>query len=268
VSWADYFQDAPQGGVFRQFSATAIDPHFFPLPLFLAQAAGRPGVGTLPTVSFVDPNFGLFGIKGENDEHPPTDIQRGQAFVSQVISAVRNGPYWDDSVILIAYDEHGGAYDHVARRARPRPTTSRPASAPTCRTRPRASRPAPAPSAPSRWAAARRASRTRSSCVRDGRRPDRAVPAPLCEVRSARHPRPVPRHLAVRQAPLRLARGRRHTSILAFIESAFLPGHPFLTERDRNAYDLRDLFDFSGAPSRTTAVGHAAPPAVDCTPVP
>src|SRR4029077_11046539 len=49
----------------------------------------------------------------ENDEHPPTDIQRGQAFVSQVINAVRSGPHWKDSIILLTYDEHGGYYDHV-----------------------------------------------------------------------------------------------------------------------------------------------------------
>jgi len=65
-------------------------------------------------VAFVDPNFGLFGTQHENDEHPPTDIQRGQAFVSQVVNAVRNGPFWQDSVIFITYDEHGGYYDHVA----------------------------------------------------------------------------------------------------------------------------------------------------------
>src|SRR5262249_31493756 len=112
-SWADYFQEVPQGGGFRPFCPTKVDPHCFPLPLFLAQAGGAPGVGELPTVSFVDPNFGFFSATSENDEHPPTDIQRGQAFVSQVINAVRNGPHWSDSVIFIVYDEHGGFYDHV-----------------------------------------------------------------------------------------------------------------------------------------------------------
>src|SRR5436853_250034 len=114
ISWADYFQDAPQGGSFRLFGSTGVDPHFLPLQVFLAQAAGAPGVGPLPQVTFVDPNFGLSGRQLENDEHPPTDIQRGQAFVSQVVNAVRNGPLWQDSVIFITYDEHGGYYDHVA----------------------------------------------------------------------------------------------------------------------------------------------------------
>jgi len=33
---------------------------------------------------------------------------------------LRNGPFWQDSVIFITYDEHGGYYDHVARRKRVR----------------------------------------------------------------------------------------------------------------------------------------------------
>lgn len=57
VTWADYFQDAPQGASFRLFTPSGRDPHFLPLATFLALAAA----GTLPSVSFVDPNFGLTG---------------------------------------------------------------------------------------------------------------------------------------------------------------------------------------------------------------
>jgi phosphoesterase family protein len=47
-------------------------------------------VPPLPQVSFIDPDFGVLGgLAVENDEHPPTDIQRGQAFVSQVINAAQ-----------------------------------------------------------------------------------------------------------------------------------------------------------------------------------
>jgi len=74
ISWADYFQDAPQGASFRLFGRTGVDPHFLPLFVFLAQAGGAQGVDPLPQVAFVDPNFGLFGTQNENDEHPPTDI--------------------------------------------------------------------------------------------------------------------------------------------------------------------------------------------------
>ncbi len=113
VTWANYFQDVPAGGSFRLFTLSAHDPHFLPYALLLAQVTGVPGVPALPQVSFVDPNFGFFSRSAENDEHPPADIQRGQAFLSQLVNAVRNGPYWKDSIIFITYDEHGGFYDHV-----------------------------------------------------------------------------------------------------------------------------------------------------------
>jgi hypothetical protein len=56
ISWADYFQDAPQGASFRLFGRTGVDPHFLPLFVFLAQAGGAQGVDPLPQVAFVDPN--------------------------------------------------------------------------------------------------------------------------------------------------------------------------------------------------------------------
>lgn len=125
VTWADNFQHAPQGGTFLPFSATAIDPHFLPLPVFPAQA-GVPGVCALPQVAFVDPNFGLFGRQRENDEHPPTDIQRGQSFVSGIVNLVRNSACWKDSIVFITYDEHGGYYDHAKSPRAPQGIASTP----------------------------------------------------------------------------------------------------------------------------------------------
>jgi phospholipase C len=42
----------------------------------------------------------------------------------EAINAIRNSPSWQDSVIFITYDEHGGSYDHVRS-----PTLAREASA-------------------------------------------------------------------------------------------------------------------------------------------
>jgi phospholipase C len=111
VSWINYFSDVPLSGIFRPSNFPFITPKTQTIATFKAQAAA----GTLPSVSFVDPNLGfVFGPATENDEHPPTDIRKGQKFVSDVIAAVRNGPNWKDSIIFITYDEHGGFFDHVA----------------------------------------------------------------------------------------------------------------------------------------------------------
>ena len=38
----------------------------------------------------------------------------GEQHVLDLINAVRNGPDWPTSAIIITYDEHGGFWDHVA----------------------------------------------------------------------------------------------------------------------------------------------------------
>jgi phospholipase C len=64
--------------------------------------------GTLPAVSFVKP-------LGPDNEHPGyADLITGQQHAVDLINAVRNGPNWNDTAIVITYDEHGGFWDHVA----------------------------------------------------------------------------------------------------------------------------------------------------------
>jgi phospholipase C len=64
--------------------------------------------GTLPAVSFVKP-------LGVNNEHPGyTDLITGENHLLDLIKAVKNGPNWKDTAIVITYDENGGFWDHVA----------------------------------------------------------------------------------------------------------------------------------------------------------
>jgi phospholipase C len=80
--------------------------------------------GTLPAVSWIDPNFFDLGRSSKlaaflddgmpaNDDHPPHDVMLGQAFIHLVYQALRHSPNWDRSLLMITYDEHGGFYDHV-----------------------------------------------------------------------------------------------------------------------------------------------------------
>jgi phospholipase C len=76
---------------------------------FLADLQG----GTLPNVAFIKP-------LGVNNEHPGyADLATGQNHVQALVQAVKQSPYWKDSVIIITYDENGGRWDHVS----PPPTT-------------------------------------------------------------------------------------------------------------------------------------------------
>jgi phospholipase C len=62
--------------------------------------------GQLAAVSWLIPN-------DTESEHPPSLITRGQAYVTGVINAVMQSPYWDSTVIFLTWDDWGGFYDHV-----------------------------------------------------------------------------------------------------------------------------------------------------------
>jgi phospholipase C len=55
----------------------------------------------------------LFGWNIPNDEHPPHNIAYGEQLIAAVYNAVRSGPAWKHTLLVITYDEHGGCYDHV-----------------------------------------------------------------------------------------------------------------------------------------------------------
>jgi phospholipase C len=70
---------------------------------FSAARAGR-----LPAVSFVKP-------LGPDNEHPGyADLLSGEQHVLDLIDAVRSGPDWRDTAIVVTYDENGGFWDHAA----------------------------------------------------------------------------------------------------------------------------------------------------------
>ena len=280
VTWANYFQDVPSGASFRLFTLTAHDPHFLPYALFLAQVRGVPGVPALPEVSFVDPNFGLFARAAQNDEHPPADIQRGQAFVSQLVNAVRNGPYWKDSIIFIAHDEHGGFYDHVKPPRAPQGGTRTPDDI------------APGQCADASFPPASAQPGAGAQCSTNQVDPagnSVATAAALCPAFAANPTGPFPEECAsfdqlgfrvpfIAVSPFAKPHYvshavSDHTSVLALIEKRFMvpfngdgDDHPHLTRRDQFADTLEDMFDFENSPSLNTTIGSALPPANDCGP--
>ena len=270
VSWVDYYQDVPQGASYRVLGSTVLNAHFLPLSVFLAQAAGA---GPLPSVSFVDANFGSLSKASRNDEEPPSDFQRGQAFVSRVINAVRNGPHWAESVIFFLYDEHGGFYDHVPPPPALPPDPIEPGQCADLSNPPASLQPGGGAQCHSNLkgnASDTSVAQAIALCPALAANPTGAYPDSC-----ARFDQYGPRVPFVAVSPFSKSQYvshavADHTSILAFIETVFLPlvdgQRQHLTERDRNADNLLDLFDFDGAPSLGTTVGVAAPPVHDCTP--
>lgn len=77
--------------------------------------------GKLPNYVVVEQRyFDLLSVPA-NDDHPSHDVSEGQKFVKEVYEALRASPQWNEILLVITYDEHGGFYDHV-----PTPTTGVP----------------------------------------------------------------------------------------------------------------------------------------------
>ena len=65
--------------------------------------------GKLPAYAFLEPSWSSTG----NSQHPNYDVARGEQLILDVYRAVRGGPAWNSTLLIITYDEHGGCYDHV-----------------------------------------------------------------------------------------------------------------------------------------------------------
>jgi phospholipase C len=104
-----FFNDVPISALWGASRLAASGP--------IAEYYERAASGTLPHVSYVDPNFG--GSSGEEpglsgDEHPHGDVRTGQAFMADVVHAFMESPQWERGALFIVYDEWGGFFDHVA----------------------------------------------------------------------------------------------------------------------------------------------------------
>ncbi len=69
---------------------------------FLAAARA----GSMPAVSWIVPD------QAESD-HPPANLDNGQAYVTNLINTVMRGPDWSSTAIVLLWDDWGGFYDHV-----------------------------------------------------------------------------------------------------------------------------------------------------------
>ncbi|ORY98827.1 phosphoesterase family-domain-containing protein [Syncephalastrum racemosum] len=73
--------------------------------------------GSLKPYTYIEP--AMFGVDQRliNDQHPHAseyyDLRRGELFYKQVYEAVRASPQWNEILMLLVWDEHGGFYDHI-----------------------------------------------------------------------------------------------------------------------------------------------------------
>jgi phospholipase C len=132
ISWRNYFTDVPMTAVIPSILEKYLWSHVKLLDDFFSDC----NAGTLPAVSFVDPDIGLLSDLGSvvdqlpllptflnllgvnlrqmgSSQEDPQDMNFGEKWAHRVISAVLRSPAWSRTLLIYTYDEHGGYYDHV-----------------------------------------------------------------------------------------------------------------------------------------------------------
>jgi len=64
---------------------------------------------SLANYVFLEPQWGSSG----NSQHPNYDVSKGEQFLHDIYYSLIGTPVWNQTLLIITYDEHGGCYDHV-----------------------------------------------------------------------------------------------------------------------------------------------------------
>jgi phospholipase C len=97
-----FWNPAPLYIYIKQQGAAYLAEHNPPLSQFLSDVKA----GHLARVNWLVPS-------DVYSEHPVSGITMGMEYVTSVINAVMQSPYWENTAIFLAWDDWGGFYDHV-----------------------------------------------------------------------------------------------------------------------------------------------------------
>ncbi len=109
VSWFIYFGDVAQSWAIKSLALSGNSGPWgtvFSGIWYFADAAQR---GALPAYTFIEPRY----LIAPNDQHPDHDIHHGENFIADIYEALRSSPAWNETLLIVVYDEHGGIHDHV-----------------------------------------------------------------------------------------------------------------------------------------------------------
>jgi phospholipase C len=108
LSWNIYYGDMPQSIVlqhhwrmlnrFKRFEKFYVDIE----------------KGELAAYTFIEPRYFNLHEWKANDQHPPHDMRLGEYLIAEVYDTLRSSPYWEKSLLVVTYDEHGGFFDRVS----------------------------------------------------------------------------------------------------------------------------------------------------------
>jgi phospholipase C len=104
-----YFYDFPCSLVLVEQRQRTQLANYHSIDRFFEDAKGDES--NFPEFAFIEPKY--FGAD-QNDNHPPHNVMKSEKLVADVYNAIRsNAALWNSTLLVVAFDEHGGFYDHV-----------------------------------------------------------------------------------------------------------------------------------------------------------
>lgn len=108
-TWAVYYSDQNEVAQYSRINTQRQNFKLYESAFAADAAAGR-----LASYNFIIPRFAGSATDGPvTSMHPPQDVRPGDQLVAEVYAAVRNGPQWPQSLLVVTFDEHGGYFDHA-----------------------------------------------------------------------------------------------------------------------------------------------------------
>jgi phospholipase C len=111
--WRIYHDGLPQTAGIKSLRLQYINPftkNFRHMKYF----ADDVKASTLPEYTFIEPNYDTgHNYQNGNSMHPLNDVRKGEWLVKQIYESLRNSAYWDKTMLVIIFDEHGGFYDQM-----------------------------------------------------------------------------------------------------------------------------------------------------------
>jgi phospholipase C len=107
-SWKIYYYDFPSSLLLNRQRFPQNLQRYARIDDFFKEVRNEP---QFPAFAFIEPKY--FGAD-QNDDHPPHNVFKAEKLIADVYNAIRSNPdLWESTLLVVAYDEHGGFYDHV-----------------------------------------------------------------------------------------------------------------------------------------------------------
>ncbi len=118
ISWRVYHEGIPFFALMPRILGRLLDDNFRGFERLYNDFKDE-SEATFPEVIFVEPTYTDAPHLGTpSDDHPPSSIAGGQAFLRNVYTALTCNPArWARTLMILTYDEHGGFFDHASPRA-------------------------------------------------------------------------------------------------------------------------------------------------------